>query len=1406
MRISISSPIPDLGSKPGPGRPGWPSGGAGVFEFKMEIQGPATLSFNASKNAGGTNFSIDWGDTTVVSGLTGTSHSHTYGAGTFTLAVNSKDDTGPIDTFQLTGTGANRNALKKVLNWGTTPWVNLNSAFINCQGLLSVDKSDFYSDVAVNLTSAFENCDNLTTVDFTGWKATGLTSLSSWFKDCTSLTSFLMKGDINLNPSTANHNSLFENSGAATGCSFNMDNINFSTTTGSQQTKQWFYNSNIKIDSKLTNWTFPAANWNLEDYFFDANIIGDNATLDISNWTLPNNSSTVIKEMFRNFSVNGTGTEQVVNMTNWNFGSIASLQGFLQGTGIRRITGLSTWIANGLTNISNILNSAVNFSIDANDNFSSSFWNNSNISTASTMFFNMGSSTDASSAGAFPNLSGATFTNANFWTQSFFSCHFNTNASFSGVNFNGGDYKFLECFKLAEFFNSNSTIDFSSSTVSFSNVESAFRQCKVNNIVFGDNVDFSNCTSFRFSFRFTGDSTVTFPMPTVTFPINSNRPNYSSATNTDSYPAIDFTTCQADNLVRALHDTGGTASGSATTFNLKDSQVTGAPSVVNSYLDNVLPGRGWTMTTNSTDAALPFGYPSYAFDPSSTTSVTPNLVPSGAVFSTTTPGGVTVNATTGVATWPPTFTGNINIKCTYTDGCYNEVVILVQVPFTMRTKIPAGGSSFTLSPQMSSGECFIDWGDANSETLTGSTTHSYATSGSDQEYDIKLFDSPNGSKFTGFASVFGNTEASYEKTILKWGDIEWQNNQWFGTATRNSYRIRIGAPNGADHKPNLSQVTSLYRMFGTSEADDTDRNTGWFEDTNDNLEHWDVSTITNMSYMFRNPDPISTKESGAENLLKCSNWDVSNVATFHNFMGGKIGSGGQISFSVNLNIDMTNWDTSGATDMTYMFMNHQKTKPGIEYFRTENLTSLQFFYGGNNWNAKTKMHNGTLRWDVSNIEDFQNVSLTVGTDETNTNANWPTNWRFSTDASKNLNFYQFCGGNFMYNGAGPANLTDLEAFAPKTINENWYGGTSYTSWNMTNASSISNFGGSSYRGYLPLGLFRNYNISGWDITSKCTSFSNLWVANRAVANTPVTFDLDLSGWNVTGITGDQGYFMRGQQYPTPDVNMSTSNYDATLTGWGALAASVNSGVTVNFGDTKYTAGGAAETGRTALVNAGWTIIDGGGVYSNTNALSFNGSSEFINTNITPNALVGSSNAYTVSAYVYPQGNGQFNQYEMDIIGAEDYWSSGSRFQFFLHSATGSSSTLSPGFRYGNAGGGNVYELTSNPTIPKNQWSHIAFTFDGNTTHKIYINGGSPFVTQTNGSTQTISSINNLYIGARNANGSTLRWYTGRIDEVMVWNTELTQGEVQAYANAVGSGSIPDPNSITGLQMWNRMGD
>ena len=496
--------------------------------------------------------------------------------------------------------------------------------------------------------------------------------------------------------------------------------------------------------------------------------------------------------------------------------------------------------------------------------------------------------------------------------------------------------------------------------------------------------------------------------------------------------------------------------------------------------------------------------------------------------------------------------------------------------FKMSVIIPAGSTNFTIPAN----NARINWGDGTTETVTSQTTHAYASSETDVTYTIEI------DQFTGFNTVWNDW---YKKSILQWGDIEWENNTWFASTSSGAMQWRIEAPAGTGNAPDLSNVTSLYSMFGSTNYK-TDIGTGWFEDTNDNLEHWDVSTITNMSYMFRNPDPIATKESEAENLLKCGNWDVSNVTNFMYFMGGYSGSV-RGSWSVQLNIDMEKWDTSSATNMSYMFWNHGKTKTGIENFITDNVTNFQHFYGGGTWDANTKMVNDILRWNVSNLEDFSNMSLSVGDDVEQFNANFPSNWKLSDNVEKNLNFYQFCGGHYMRIGAGPYRLTDLDAFATKTINEDWYGGSSYTAWDMTNASNINNFGGSTFRGTPPQGQFRNYNISTWNISSKCTSFNNLFVAGRAVNSLSNPFDQDLSGWDVTGITGNQGLFMGGQEYGTIPFTMSTTNYDKTLISWGNQ--SVKSGVTVDFGNSKYTSHGDAELKRQSLLNAGCTITDGG---------------------------------------------------------------------------------------------------------------------------------------------------------------------------------------------------------------------
>ena len=81
-----------------------------------------------------------------------------------------------------------------------------------------------------------------------------------------------------------------------------------------------------------------------------------------------------------------------------------------------------------------------------------------------------------------------------------------------------------------------------------------------------------------------------------------------------------------------------------------------------------------------------------------------------------------------------------------------------------------------------------------------------------------------------------------------------------------------------------------------------------------------------------------------------------------------------------------------------------------------------------------------------------------------------------------------------------------------------------------------------------------------------------------------SFDQSLANWDMEQVS-TLAEFLFG-------AGLSTANYDATLIGWAAQ--NVRSGLTCDFGNSQYTAGGAAEAARNTLINTySWTITDGG---------------------------------------------------------------------------------------------------------------------------------------------------------------------------------------------------------------------
>ena len=102
------------------------------------------------------------------------------------------------------------------------------------------------------------------------------------------------------------------------------------------------------------------------------------------------------------------------------------------------------------------------------------------------------------------------------------------------------------------------------------------------------------------------------------------------------------------------------------------------------------------------------------------------------------------------------------------------------------------------------------------------------------------------------------------------------------------------------------------------------------------------------------------------------------------------------------------------------------------------------------------------------------------------------------------------------------------------------------------------------------------NILNWDMSA--VTGMNFMLAGCT------SLDPDLSNWDVSSIENAEG-FMSG-------AGLSMSNYDRILSGWSSQ--SVQSGVNISFGDTKYShVTGASYRDILTSAATGWIIIDGG---------------------------------------------------------------------------------------------------------------------------------------------------------------------------------------------------------------------
>ncbi|WMN11888.1 BspA family leucine-rich repeat surface protein [Marivirga salinae] len=326
----------------------------------------------------------------------------------------------------------------------------------------------------------------------------------------------------------------------------------------------------------------------------------------------------------------------------------------------------------------------------------------------------------------------------------------------------------------------------------------------------------------------------------------------------------------------------------------------------------------------------------------------------------------------------------------------------------------------------------------------------------------------------------------------QWGNNPWTSMEGAFSSCRN---MVINAPDS----PDLSSVTNLSSMF----VGVRDENAF----TNTDLTVWDVSTITDMSYMFNFAWYFN------QNI---NNWNVSNVTNMAFMFGG----------TYYYNQPLNDWDVSNVINMELMFF-------------------------------ELLLFNQPLdQWDVSNVQ-FMNGMFSYTSVFNQPLESW--------DVSSVTNMQEMFGGAEAFNQ--PLNGWDVSSVTNMSLMFEYNDGLGYNqpldNWDVSNVTEM-------WRMFTFNPNF-NQDISGWDVSN----VTDMWQMFRQAT----AFNQNLGTWDVGNVT-DMGSML-------DNSGLSAANYDATLIGWSNLP-SLQSSISLGALNLNYC---TASTERQILTNApnNWTI-------------------------------------------------------------------------------------------------------------------------------------------------------------------------------------------------------------------------
>ena len=277
------------------------------------------------------------------------------------------------------------------------------------------------------------------------------------------------------------------------------------------------------------------------------------------------------------------------------------------------------------------------------------------------------------------------------------------------------------------------------------------------------------------------------------------------------------------------------------------------------------------------------------------------------------------------------------------------------------------------------------------------------------------------------------------------------------------------------------------------------------------------------------------------------------------------------------------WNTINVTNMQGMFFNAMRFNQSLASFDTSNVTNMGMMFGeadafnGNVSSFNTlKVTTMALMFDhayaFNQSVPFNTINVTSMTGMfAYANAfNQPISFNTANVTTMEDMFEHAIVFNQSVASFNTTKVIDMEAM----FHDAYAFNQSVSSFNTTNVTTM-------YRMFYNANVFdqslasfdtqnvwtMSYMFYGADVFNQSLAFNTTNVTTMyRMFRDSVSFDQDIGLWNISSLNIASEMFH--------GVTLSTSNYDALLTGWAGQAPSIQNGVPLHGGDSQYTAGAA----------------------------------------------------------------------------------------------------------------------------------------------------------------------------------------------------------------------------------------